>query len=246
MKAHVLLLFVASLIAVGYVTRVATEDEPTTQDRRGGPRGRFPSSGPFFHNVENFADELKLTEAQRQQLQQMVDETTSEVRRREREIRSYVYATRDRVDELLTDAQKEQLKALNEKKWQEYRARRVQRAVSRLEETAGVDAGMRERVATVLTEYEDAKADLYRNRDRRDPNTDRDARREQSRVLRETRDRRLAEILPADVIETFVTSLDSWKDRRNGRHRDGVKRGDGNGKRDGRRGPRGDKPGGRP
>lgn len=232
-------LFVVVFVSLGWTTRVLTEQisaretetmRPERAKRGGhGHRGRFPASGPFLSNVEECADELDLSEAQRQSLQNLVAETTERVQEKEQAIRELIHQTKSQVSELLTQEQRDKLKAMNKKRWEDYSQRKVQRSMDWLSQELSLDDAKLAQARVIFEEYQQARAQVFERLEQSSEPPSRGAMREQFQAAAQERDQRLAEVLTAEQMERYQNSgLDrrrgGWgKHKERGRRRGGPR-----------------------
>jgi len=189
--------------------------------------------GPHIANVKRCAEELGMTELQLQQFESVINQTTEEVRRREREMAEFVRDAKDRVDAILTPEQLERLQELNETRWREWRSRSIESSIEWLEQKSVADAAARAKVRTILTDYYERQAEVMRGRGRHSPEAT-----GQSRQLEIERNEKLADVLSAEDLKRFVDERLSSR-RRGGWDRNrGDRRGEGGRRGDGRRGSR--------
>jgi hypothetical protein len=217
MKARLwTLLLVILVLGVGWTSRVLTEQARhggwTSVERknesRGGRRGSrgLRSLGPFLGSVNRFANELDLTEEQREELTRMVEETTGEVRRRELEIRDYLYSTKSRVNELLTVAQRQRLDELNERQWAAYMEERRRRSMEWFRRETRLEEPVLVQVETILGEYHEARAVVFRSSRSEGRGSGSPDRRSQLTALQKDRDARLRTVITEEDLERYLES----------------------------------------
>ncbi len=231
------IIFGSMVFGIGWFARgqsLRAVAEPSQAD---APRD-MRRMGPHISNVKRFATEIGMSEQQIQELENLVSDTTDEVRRREQDMAEYLRATKERVDSILTMEQLDRLKELNDQRWREWRMASLDQSIAWLEQNATTDENTRTQVRTVLTAYYDQQSTLMRGRGRHSPEA-----KKQYRELIAERDSKLAEVLSAEDLERFVGERLSrrrggWDRGRGDRRSEGGRRGDG---RRGRRGPRPDR-----
>jgi hypothetical protein len=158
--------FTLGVIAGGTVEgKVGIDSDGGDGSGRPGSRsddgGSSRHLGPYLASIEEFEEALALDAQQQDRMQALVDETTAEVARRERDIAEFLLSRRSGVEEILTLEQKDSFQKLIDEKWKVWRQERVRESVEWFERR-DVDPDTLERVRQILTTHEDEKGAWFR------------------------------------------------------------------------------------
>ena len=176
--------------------------------QRGSRRGRGPfgRGGSLLLSAEEFVDELGFTDAQREKLAAIMDDTSRRIREHEDHIWKLKLESRERVLGLLTDEQTERMREVLEERFRAHMEERVLAAVEWFRGQPELSADQIARVEEVLGEHESAKRSLYSgffalDADETQPDHESFGRRK-SELYRE-RDERLRSIVGEELVEKF-------------------------------------------
>ncbi|MEQ8767564.1 MAG: hypothetical protein RL885_26905 [Planctomycetota bacterium] len=226
---------------VGWTTKALTErwtgDEAPMEEEAQPetPRGRSRWGGDRrLLTIRSFAKELDLGADQVSELEQLIDEVSDRIRDHEKAIGAVLEDSRIRVDQLMTEDQKERLDALIERRNEERLRERHRAIFADATKEQPLDDAEREQALNLLWDYEQARRDLFRQMSRRGRDDDRrgdpgeispedgdrrgDDGREQRRALfqelREQYEGRLGELVGAPVAVEVFKNLDDRRWRR--------------------------------
>ncbi len=203
---------------------------PRGDDRRRGdrPDGPHPprgsSLGPRVDSIRHLADELSMTEDQRAELDRIVRETSAAIEEHERAIAEEALEARRRVDELLTEDQRQFLDDRVTKWFEAMRAEKLASLTAWLEENASLTGDELAAARVVVSDWLEAKGEYFRGLRREDGWPNREEQEKALGALSAERDEALGQWLDAPLVERFHKIAD-------GRDR-GPRSGDGRGGRD--------------
>jgi hypothetical protein len=157
---------VVLVFGIGWTSRVVAERAGAgapalrSEPGRGRPH-RGAGGGPFLATVEEFAEELALTEEQRGALQELVDETAGKLAQLEEKVFDVKQQTRSDIREILEPAQLTRLEDLVRSSWDRYREEKLARLARWLDEEGRFDAETRRGVMAVLGDIAAEKSEFF-------------------------------------------------------------------------------------
>ncbi|MEW6741470.1 MAG: hypothetical protein AB1486_01825 [Planctomycetota bacterium] len=236
-----ILVFAALVFGVGWASHAITTRAgggPPPPPEEGPPwwarQVRF-SIEPFIGPLEEYARELALSETQLGEIRRLIDEATEVMHERERANRELMSATRDKVRDLLTPEQREEIDRLIDEKIKCYRDARVKAALDWFQRETPRTPQTLATLEKALRQYYEGQASLrgrFHARDGKEvPWPSREECDKRLTELLEQRDAALREAVGEDELEQFRQSERSRSLGRGG-HRswDGERR-DGDGRR---------------
>ncbi len=168
MKQTWILVLALLMFGVGFLVGVITlqiveGSSPTRKSDRHRSKGHHrPGTGSLLGSVQGFASELELSDEQESRLEAMLSEATTEVKRHEQAVSEYLFSQRQRVDELLTEDQRQSLEQLVDEKWASYRREKVQRMKEWFESETELGSDQVAQVEIVLRASEERKGECFR------------------------------------------------------------------------------------
>jgi Spy/CpxP family protein refolding chaperone len=211
-----LALFFVLVFGIGWTSRLLAErpaDQPerTHRSERGGwsrSHGGYGPGGPFIQTIEQFGEELALTEEQRTKLDAIMQETVAQIETHEHAIRDLMYSTRPRVLAILTEAQRAALDERIAEERREHAQERLTRQMDWLAENTELDATALADLEGVLIRYAEAKTRLFEGLWDQSAWPDEDELRQAVKELRSERDAGLANYLDEETMQNFQSGTD--------------------------------------
>ncbi len=140
--------------------------QPSKGPRQGSRQGsRSMRGGPFLGSIEQFSDQLDLSEDQKKQIDQLLQNTMAKADERQREIRELFHSTRKLVDEILSEEQLAKLKELKEQRWRDFIQSEITQDRAWFKKN-GVDSKKEPLIRTALNEFHDQIRKSLRKRSR--------------------------------------------------------------------------------
>jgi Spy/CpxP family protein refolding chaperone len=195
--------------------RIDRRDSHGPRPDRGKRRGdRNGAMGPYLGSVQKFADELGLSDEQREKLRDLIEQTTEEVTRHERSISDLVLETRAKVDELLTDEQRDRLEELIQDSMRRYTEERIEGMVEWFRTEIGLEEDDLARVRGILEGYYEETGRYFREHRRENRWPDHKEIEASLAEMREARDAELKSYVSDRDLDRFRSV---WGSRRRGR-----------------------------